>query len=98
MKSVRACRLRGGFSSFAVEERQGGRGEQRRAKDVVVGQARQDRERVTTLRPALVHPPAVAEAAVEQVEDLDVVAWRRHVSIGGEDKRPHPPPPTTLAD
>src|SRR5207302_1068177 len=73
-----------------VEEGQGGRGEQRRGEDVVVRQAGQDRQRVTALRPALAHPAAVAQAAVEQVEDFDVVAGRRHVGVGGDDQRRYP--------
>jgi hypothetical protein len=52
-----------------------------------MGQAGQNRERVTALRPAFAGPAAVAEAAVEQVEDLDVVARRRHLGIGGDDER-----------
>jgi len=55
----------------------------------VVSQARQDRERVTALRPALARPAAIAEAAAEQGEHLDVVARRRHVGIGGDDERRH---------
>jgi hypothetical protein len=42
---------------------------------------------VTALGAALTHPAAVAEAAVEQLEDLDVVARRRHVGVGGDDQR-----------
>src|SRR5262249_34633842 len=68
-----------------VEEREGGRDEQRRAEDIIVGQAGQDRQRVATLRAALAHPAAVAQAAVEQVEDLGVVAWRSHVGVGGNE-------------
>src|SRR5215217_6327615 len=59
---------------LVIEECEGSGGEQRRGKDVVVGQARQDRQRVATLWPTLAHPAAVAEAAVEQLENLHVVA------------------------
>jgi hypothetical protein len=55
---------------------------ERRFVEVVVREAGQDRERVTALRPAFAHPAAVAESAVEQLEDLDVVARWGHVSVG----------------
>jgi len=42
---------------------------------------------VTTLRPAFAHPAAVAESAVEQLEDLDVVARWGHVSVGSDNQR-----------
>jgi hypothetical protein len=52
-----------------------------------VGQTGQDRERVAALRPALAHPAAVAQAAVEELEHFDVVGWRGHVGVGGDDER-----------
>src|SRR5213594_3964961 len=60
--------------SGPVEEVEGDRGEERRDAQVVVGQAGQDRQRVPALRPALAHPAAVTETAVEKLEGLDVVA------------------------
>jgi hypothetical protein len=54
-----------------------------------VGQARQDRERVPSLRPAFARPATVPDPAVEQAEDLDVVAGRRHVGVGADDERRH---------
>src|SRR2546428_10228275 len=71
----------------AVEEVEGNRCEERRGAQVVVGQAGQHRERVPALRPALAHPTPVAEAAVEKLEGLDVVARWRHVGIGADDHR-----------
>src|SRR5512132_1842722 len=71
---------------LSVEERQGDGGEERRAGHVVVGEAGQDRECVTTLRATLAHPPAVAEATIEQLEDLDVVARWGHVSVGSDNQ------------
>ena len=41
------------------------------------------------LRPALTHPAAVAQPAIEELEDLDVVARRRHVRVGRDDQRRH---------
>src|ERR1700704_6061758 len=70
---------------LVLEEGEGHRGKQRRGADVVVGQARQDRECVTTRRPALAHPATVALSATEQLENLDVVARRSHVGVGGDD-------------
>src|ERR1700674_3598625 len=72
---------------FEKRERSGG--EQWRTKDVVVGQARQDRKGVPALRPALAHPAAVPEAAIKQFEHLDVVAGWRHVGIRSDDERRH---------
>src|SRR5215472_19062705 len=51
------CARPAGSADLVVEEPEGDGREQRRAEDVVVGQAGQDRERVTALRPALTHPP-----------------------------------------
>src|SRR5881296_1327225 len=62
-----------------VEKVEGHRGEERRSAEVVVGQPGQDSESMTALRPALTHPAAVAEAAVQELEGLDVVGGRRHV-------------------
>ena len=75
--------------TLLVEESQGDRREQGGLVQVVVGEAGQDGERVTALGSALPHPAAVAKAAVEQAEDLDVVAWRGHVCVGGDDQRRH---------
>src|SRR6266550_945396 len=75
--------------SGTFEEVEGDRGEEWRDAQVVVGQAGQDRQRVPALRPALAHPPAVAEAAVEKLEGLDVVARWRHVGIGADEHRRH---------
>src|SRR6266542_2692073 len=50
-----------------VEEIETHRGEEPRGADVVVGQAGQDGKRMAALRPALAHPAAVAEAAVEEL-------------------------------
>src|SRR5260221_10426016 len=72
-----------------VEEGEGGRSEQRRGEDVVVGQARKDRERVTAFRPPLPHPAAIAQAAIEQLENLDVMARGSHVSVGSHHERRH---------
>ena len=51
---------------LSVQERQAGRGEQRRAEQVVVRQAGQDRQRVAAVRPPRAVPAAVALAAVQQ--------------------------------
>src|SRR2546430_13802660 len=59
---------------LGFEKGERSRGEKWRNAQVVMGQARQDRERVPALWPALAHPAAVPEAAVEQFEHLDVVA------------------------
>src|SRR2546426_12839257 len=72
-----------------VEEVERDRGEERRNAQVVVGQAGKHRERVPALRSALAHPTAVAEAAVEKLEGLDVMAGWRHVGIGADDHRRH---------
>src|SRR4030095_14598857 len=69
-----ACQ--GRSARLLVEEGEGDRREQRGLVQVVVGEAGQDGERVPALGPALPHPAAVAEAAVEQLEDLDVMAPR----------------------
>src|SRR5215813_13960845 len=69
--SITRCSARSvrpaGSAGLVVEEREGDRAEQRRAEDVVVGQAGQDRERVPALRAAFARPPAVAEAAVKKL-------------------------------
>src|SRR6185437_11269609 len=76
-------------SFLLVEEGEDDGGEQRRHAEVVVGQTGQDRQCVTAGRPALAHPAAVASATVEQGEDLDVVAGRRHIGVGGDHQRGH---------
>src|SRR2546429_128230 len=70
-----------------VEEGERGCREERRAEDVVVSQARQDRECMPAFGPAFAHPATVAKAAAQQPEYLDVVTRRRHVGIGGDDQR-----------
>src|SRR2546421_11447245 len=62
-------------------------GEKWRNAQVVVGQARQDRERVPALWPALAHPTAVPEPAIEQLEHLDVVARRGPFGVRSDDGR-----------
>ena len=57
------CRTANAKILGLVEEGEGGCGEQRRTGDVVVGQPRKDRERVTALGPPLAHPATIAEAA-----------------------------------
>src|SRR2546429_1196182 len=74
---------------LGFEKGERSRGEKWRNAQVVMGQARQDRERVPALWPALAHPTAVPEPAIEQLEHLDVVARRRHVGIRRDDERPH---------
>ena len=44
---------------------------------------------MSALWPVLAHPAAVAQAAIEQLEDLDGVARGRHVRIGVDDERRH---------
>src|SRR5438132_2383874 len=88
-RGLTAAETLGSTPRLRIEEVEGDRRQKRRAADVVVGQARQDGERVTALGPALTHPAAVAQPAVEQLEDLDVVARRRHVGIGGDDEDWH---------
>ena len=63
-----------------VEEAECDCREERRTAEVVMGQARQDRECVTALWSALAHPATVAETAVKQLEDFDVMARRRSSS------------------
>src|SRR4029078_3120567 len=72
-----------------VEEREGRRGEEWRGANVVMRQARQDRKRVTTGRPAPAHPHTVPLPATEQLEDLDVVARWGHIGVGGGEHRRH---------
>src|SRR5437867_12662490 len=74
---------------LALQEGQRRSRQQRRRPDVVVRQARQDGKRVPSLRPALAHPTAVAQTAVEQLEHLDVVARRRHVGVRADDQGRH---------
>src|SRR2546430_2123327 len=74
---------------LGFEKGERSRGEKWRNAQVVMGQARQDRERVPALWPALAHPTAVPEPAIEQLEPLDVVARRRHVGIRSDDERRH---------
>src|SRR6187401_205078 len=72
-----------------VEEIQGDRSEERRDGQVVVGQARQDRQRMTTLGSAFAHPAPITETPVKQLEHLDVVARRCHVGICCHQERRH---------
>src|SRR5260370_24279608 len=83
-------------SLLIVEERQRARGEKRRAEDVVVGESGKYCESVTALGPALAHPAAVAQPAIEQLEHIDIVARRRHVCLGGDDSRGPPRGPGNL--
>src|SRR5260370_10753904 len=77
-------------SLLLVEERQRDRGEKRRAEDVVVGESGKYCESVTALGPALAHPAAVAQPAIEQLEHIDIVAPRTHVRIRGAPARARP--------
>src|SRR2546430_12402126 len=74
---------------LGFEKGERSRGEKWRNAQVVMGQARQDRERVPALWPALAHPAAVPQATTEQFERLDIVARRRHVGIRSDDERRH---------
>src|SRR4051794_38621479 len=85
-------------TSLLVEERQRRLREERRIADVVMRQSGKDRQGVTALRTALAHPAAVALAAVEDPEDLDVVARWRHVGIGAGDQRRHLQVPGLVAE
>src|SRR5260370_9072720 len=71
------------LARLLVEECQRDRGEKRRAEDVVVRETGKDREGVTALRPALAHPAAVAQPAIEQVEHFHIVARRGPVGVSG---------------
>src|SRR4051794_23904984 len=85
-------------TSLLVEERKRRLREERRIPDVVVGEPGEDRQRMAALRPALAHPAAVALAAIEQAEDLDVVARWRHVGISARDEGRHLEIPGLLAE
>src|SRR3989442_7855431 len=69
-----APRTRSALALIPVEEVEDDRGKEGRNAEVVVGQAGQDRDRVSALRPSLAHPAAVAQSAVEQLEGLAIVA------------------------
>ena len=62
------------MAGSVAEERLDDRDDERASRRCRSASAGHDRERVTALRPALAHPAAVAQPAVEQVEDVDVVA------------------------